>query len=207
MIYQLYIIKNTYDSDQFMFNLPEEQQKQLREQHEQVAKESGSQSILTAYSAWANEETLGWGVEAFADAAARIKHTLGLERIGWLKHVKAFTLLGTPVGERQTPNFPNPIYKLWMARNDSAAAMNFSHLTEAEKRAFWDQDHRKLDEVGGCYLFWCKSWWCSEEFTSWGVNAYPSIEAAQAHGEGLEAMNIARYQPGIALLGTILPEG
>ena len=58
------------------------------------------------------------------------------------------------------------------------------------------------DQAGGKQIVFCDSRWSSQQWRSFGVEEYPSIEALQEHTKRLEAMNWWRYGEITTVLGT-----
>lgn len=91
-----------------------------------------------------------------------------------------------------------PIYKLFMAKPSQAAYK----LSEEE----WKKLSAKLDEafaeVGGKHVIDCSSGWASEQWTFWGVEEFPDIEAVQKYTELLNELDWFQYVDSFTLLGT-----
>ncbi len=90
------------------------------------------------------------------------------------------------------------IYKLWMIRPKEA----FYQLSEEERQDVQERAQSALAEVGGEYIVICSSAWCSEQWTIWGVERFPSVEAVMQHARILEDMDELRYFDSMTLLGT-----
>lgn len=91
-----------------------------------------------------------------------------------------------------------PIYKLFIAKSTQAA----HQLPEEE----WQKLSAKLDEafakVGGKRVILCNSGWASEQWTFWGVEEFPDIEALQKYTELLNELNWFQYTDALTVLGT-----
>ena len=59
-----------------------------------------------------------------------------------------------------------------------------------------------LTKVGGRRPVLCNSSWASEEWTAFGVEEFPTIEALQEHTKLLTELNWYRYIVSVTLLGT-----
>jgi hypothetical protein len=59
-----------------------------------------------------------------------------------------------------------------------------------------------LTEVGGKRIVLCDSSWASEEWTGFGVEEFPTLEALQEHTKLLTDLNWYRYIVSSTLLGT-----
>ena len=83
-------------------------------------------------------------------------------------------------------------------------------LTEAGYQAFPNSQMEELikkalasrDQAGGKQIVSCDSRWSSQQWNSFGVEEYPSIEALQEHMKRLEEMNWWRYVEITTILGT-----
>ncbi len=75
-------------------------------------------------------------------------------------------------------------------------------LSEEEHKALLAKVNAALETVGGKSVVFCDSGWSSEEWQFFGVEVFPSIEAAQKHAELLAAINWHRYIKSSTLLGT-----
>lgn len=58
------------------------------------------------------------------------------------------------------------------------------------------------EKVGCKMVVLCKSGWSSEQWSFFGVEEFPNIEAEQKHSELLNELNWFRYQYSETVLGT-----
>jgi hypothetical protein len=65
----------------------------------------------------------------------------------------------------------------------------------------WGKWQQSIDRTGACLVLYCKSAWCNEGLPSFGVMAYPSVEARQADVDELEKLNWPLYFDVFTLLG------
>ena len=91
-----------------------------------------------------------------------------------------------------------PIYKLFMARPSQAG---YQVAQEEQQKTL-----AKLDEafagVGGKRIILCDSGWASEQWTFWGVEEFPDLEALQKYTALLNEMEWFQYVDSFTLLGT-----
>lgn len=204
MIYNLVIAKNTPYSNTKMANLPEQVVKDWDEVFsEERMKKYGAEWVAYCDCTWANEEYSVWAVNTYSDVHARIEHMKEITKAGWFQYADLFTLLGidTDGTGPQKPNFPNPIYSLWVIRNDPAALANYNRLSKEEEAELWRKHNENEDLTGACMVLRCKSYWANEEYWGFGISAYPSIEALVQNSEGLEKLNWPLYFKSFTLLG------
>ena len=91
-----------------------------------------------------------------------------------------------------------PIYKMFLVRPTES----FYALSQAEQEKLLTEVRSLLDKVGGRSIILCDSAWASEQWTFFGVEEFPSLEALQQHTKLLEALNWYRYIESTTLLGT-----
>ena len=90
------------------------------------------------------------------------------------------------------------IYKLWMAKPKEADYQS-SQEEESERSA---KVVEALERVGGKRVLVCYSRWSSEEWTAFGIEEFPDIEAVQEFTQHLEELDHYRYLEVFSLLGT-----
>jgi hypothetical protein len=91
------------------------------------------------------------------------------------------------------------IYKGFMIKAMKEA---WYQLSKEEQESLLAKVNAALEEVGGKRLVLCDSAWTSDAWVGFGVEEFPSIEAAQRHAHLLNELNWVRYIDGISLLGT-----
>jgi hypothetical protein len=94
-----------------------------------------------------------------------------------------------------------PIYKVWMFKPKDA----WYKLSPEEQQKLLAKSEEALKKVGGERMIVCYSSWCSEAWVAWGVEKFPDIEAAMAHGQLLLEANQYQYIDGLSYLGTEVP--
>jgi hypothetical protein len=96
------------------------------------------------------------------------------------------------------------IYKFWRIKRWTEA---WIQLAEEERHGVFTQIQENLEGVGGKWLLRCRCSWANEEYSSWGVNEYPSLEAAIKDGENLQKLGLWRYVESESMLGIPREEG
>ncbi len=91
-----------------------------------------------------------------------------------------------------------PIYKLFQAKFTEA----WHQLPGEEQRRLETQVEEALAQVGAKRVLLCVSAWANEQWTAFGVEEFPDIEAVQKHSQLLIELNWFRYLESITTLGT-----
>ena len=91
-----------------------------------------------------------------------------------------------------------PIYKLFVAKPSQASYK----LSQEEQQKIFAKIEEALEKVGGKRVISCDSGWASEQWTFWGVEEYPDIEAVQKYTEMLNELNWFQYVDSFTVLGT-----
>jgi len=90
------------------------------------------------------------------------------------------------------------VYKLWRVKRMTEA---WYQLSKEEQDKLQKQDQTDLESVGGKLVLVCSSGWANEGNLGWGVEEYPSLEAALEYGEKQRRLDWARYFDGESSLG------
>ena len=186
-IYQLFVLKNNIASNQAWKALSETENKALNDQEKASREEAGAKFVIGCNSAWADEAHPFWGVLRFPDLQARITHTQRLQKIGWLDITDAFTLLGTSDTEPETVTVPNPIYKLWIIKNNPATVLT-GNLPKGLDALRWEKHNALYKENASQIMLACHSGWCNEAYQGFGISVYPSVEANMKVMAGLNEL-------------------
>jgi hypothetical protein len=96
------------------------------------------------------------------------------------------------------------VYKFWRIKRWTEV---WKQLPEKERNRVFAEMQKKLEDVGGKWILRCRSSWANAEWHSWGVNEYPSLEAAVKDGENLRKMDFERYMESESMLGLPREEG
>ena len=97
----------------------------------------------------------------------------------------------------------NPIYQLWVIKNNSGTASRWAGMSESQQKELDEANSDSLKRVGAEILLWCKCSWANEEYDNWGVVSYPDIAARIEHTKNMEKMKWFQYIEAFTLLGTI----
>ena len=93
-----------------------------------------------------------------------------------------------------------PVYKLWRGRFTEA----WYQLSADEQQSLMAKVEQTLAQAGGKELVICSSGWADEYWQVFGVEEFPSLEAAQHHHQALQTLNWYRYIESTTTLGTAL---
>ena len=93
-----------------------------------------------------------------------------------------------------------PIYKVFLFRNTEA----YYQASEAERNEFLGKLEAAFQKVGGKRLVMCNSYWSSDQWSVFGVEVFPDIEAVQQYAEAMNELNMPRYVESMSVLGTEL---
>ena len=90
-----------------------------------------------------------------------------------------------------------PIYKLFQAKFTEA----WYQLSPEEQQQRIAQVNKALDQVGAKRMLLCNSAWSNEQWSAFGVEEFPDIEALQKHSQILNDLQWDRYLTGVTALG------
>lgn len=91
-----------------------------------------------------------------------------------------------------------PIYKFFMFKPKEA----WYQLSQEEQKNHLAKIEESLKKVGGKVIVACNSGWSSDQWSFFGVEEFPDIEAVQKHSEDLDKLNWFRYSESMSFLGT-----
>jgi hypothetical protein len=205
MIYELWIWKNQTSANRDYAKISVEDDKVLNQAfNDEGLKRFGAAWFLYCESTWADEEYRNWGITTYQNIEGRIEQARESKKAGWYRFGNMVSLLGTlemKEGAPQKPNFPKPIYQLWISKSNPVTTANYARLTKEDQDGLWAKWQQSVDRVGACMVLYCKSAWADESRPSFGVMAYPNIEGRQSHVEDLEKLNWGQYFDAFTLLG------
>jgi hypothetical protein len=95
-----------------------------------------------------------------------------------------------------------PVYKLWMAKFTPA----WYDLTKEEQDKHTAKEAETMKQAGGEVLMMRVCVWASEEWDAWGVEKFPSIEAAQQYAMALFNLGHYKYTSAKSYLGMDMPQ-
>ena len=93
------------------------------------------------------------------------------------------------------------IYHMFLAKPTEA----WYQLSREEQDNLIAKSAAAREQVGGKEVVFCNSGWAAEQWSLWGVEQYPDLEAVQKHHELLTALNWFRYIESMTFLGTKVP--
>ena len=93
------------------------------------------------------------------------------------------------------------IHKVWLARPTEA----WYQLSVDQQQALLAELTELGARLGGKEILFCFSGWSSEQWTYFGVEEYPNIEAVQALADAHLKMGWYRYLESMTILGTRAP--
>ena len=199
-IYEMYVVNHNLVATQANKALSEAQSKAIWDQHKAAEQATGVKDLFYCNSAWADEMHPEWGVARYPDLQARIEHTRLHQKAGFLDLVDAFSLLGTSETEPEAVTVPNPIYKLWILKNNPATALTYKNPKGLEA-LMWEKHNALYKQYGGQHILYCDSTWCNEAYQGFGISAYPDVEANMKIMAGLNELGWPGYFEVISYLG------
>jgi len=93
-----------------------------------------------------------------------------------------------------------PVYVLVLLKDATEAGYQLFQQGQAQEA--FQKAFASRDQAGGKVVIDCDSRWSSQQWRSFSVEEYPSVEALQEHMKHLEAMNWWRYVEITTILGT-----
>jgi hypothetical protein len=199
-IYQIFVGNNNIAANLAWKALSEAERKKLTDQEQASREAVGAKAIVLCDSAWADEAHPWWGLLRFPSLQARLEHTRTLQKIGWLDITDAFTLLGTSEAEPEAVTVPNPIYKLWIIKNNPATAMT-GNLPKGLDALRWEKHNALYKQHHSQVILSCGTAWCNEAYMAFGISVYPDVEANMNIMAGLNEMGWPGYFECISYLG------
>jgi hypothetical protein len=163
---------------------------------------AGVKSLVTCYSRWSNELYPVWGVEEFPSLQALQECTRANEKKQHFRYIEAETYCGILAeGFQGSPvEFPDPLYQLFLVKNQNNDP--WTGLAEDTRDRIFSAVGNSIREHGGIPLIGCDINWSNEEYAFFGVTAWPSMEAEQAHFNDLARLGWHRYFYAKTILGT-----
>lgn len=151
---------------------------------------------------WCNEAYAHWGVIEYPDLQAVQKVSRANEEIQWFRYVESETYLGTEIEnfEFAPVNIPNPFYQLFMVKNQANDL--WESLSKDTRERIFSGVLESIQKNGGRMVIGCEVDWSNEEYSNFGVIAWPSEEAQKAHFKDLAKIGWHRYTYAKTILGT-----
>jgi hypothetical protein len=91
-----------------------------------------------------------------------------------------------------------PICKLFLYKRKEA----WYQLSQEEQQEYLAKIKESLESVGGKSIVVVESAWSSEQYTGYGVEEFPDIEAVQKHSKRVMELGACRYNDVLTVLGT-----
>ena len=207
MIYELWLWKNNPVANAAIEKMTPEEEKAMDQAfNAEAMARYGAGWVLYCSSSWANDAYRNWGVTTYKSIEQKIEHTKIFTKAGWYRFAELYSILGTLDGaEPSLPDYPNPIYELWMVRNDPVTTANFLHLSKEEEAELRVKHAESEKRTGAHMVLYCKSAWANEEYSGFGVTAFPNIEACQQNRDDLDQLNWSLYFNSFSMLGIVEP--
>ncbi|NOZ28121.1 MAG: hypothetical protein GXP39_08735 [Chloroflexi bacterium] len=163
----------------------------------------GGKTIVTLNPLWSNERWALAGVEEFPDIDAVYKHAEILFFQDHYRFTEGFSILGVrwprdDTSQTLRSTMENSVFKVWMMRLPEA----WYTLSQEERNANSARAAQILEQVEGKQIIVCACGWSNEQWVLFGVEEFPSVEAAQRHADLLFANDHFRYSDGVSMLGT-----
>ncbi len=198
-IYHLFIVRGYREA---YYQLSQEEREQLWARVGESGRAAGAKVLVGCYSRWSNEVYPAWGVEEFPDLQAVQQSARTNEKNEHFRYIEAETYNGNLMEGFQIPkvDLPDPIYQLFLVRNHHNDA--WASLPEDTRDRIFSAVGESIRKHGGISLIGCDINWSNEEYSFFGVTAWPNMEAEQAHFHDLTCFGWHRYFYAKTILGT-----
>jgi hypothetical protein len=205
MLYQMWMINHSTASSLSLAQQTEAEREATLKALIAAHVDSGARPLLRCTSGWTDEQHPWWGGTSFPNLESRIKQYQLISEYGFLRsNEPTFTLLGTALEEPRLDSIqPGLIYCLWMIRSDPAASVAYKSLSEEEKEQLWEKVGNTMNRLDGCWIIRCNAYWANDAYQSFGVEAFPSLEAIQEYKAELQKLDWPIYLPATSILGTL----
>lgn len=198
-IYLLYLVRGYREA---YYQLSDEGRAQFWKRIDENITVSGETNLLTCNSRWCNEAYLAWGLGEFPDLQAVWKSAQTNEDNQHFRYLATESVLGMKMGDDpiDTVDFPDPIYQLWMVKNPGTSVLD--SLPASEGDHLGSKVGESIQNHGGVSVIVCDCGWSNEEYSAFGITAWPNLAAEQAHFKDLESLGWHRYLYAKTILGT-----
>jgi hypothetical protein len=206
MIYNLWLWKNNPTTNRLFASMTDEETKAMQANFtEEAMARRNSAWELYCECAWANEEYRNWGLVRYDSIQDRQRDTKEITQAGWFNYGDMVSLLGIPQmpngGGAVKPDFPDPLYQLWIMRANPTALANYMSLSKDQEAELWGKWQESVKRTGACMMLNCISAWCDEQRPGFGVMAYPSMEARIEHVADTQKLHWGLYGDAFTILG------
>lgn len=163
--------------------------------------EVGGRSLLNCKSRWGNEAIPYWGVVDYPNVQAVQNMAEIFEKRNGYRYAETETYLGAG-GETfaETVDIPDAVYQLFLLHNVNNEP--WAALPKEKQDEIFGCMAESIEKHGGKTMFWSSISWSNEEYESFGVIAWPDVEAIQSHFAVLDGIGWHRYFYARTILGT-----
>jgi hypothetical protein len=198
-IYQLYLSKGYTEA---YFQLSAEAKQALWQRAEERVASQGGKFLISCRSRWCDETYQGWGVIEFPDIKAVQRVAELDEQDAFFRYVKTRTLLGLLRQGEHIPDMPGPdaVYQLFLMTDQGDN--DWLSLAADERKRIFGLVMDSIAQHGGQTAIACTTSWSNEEISDFGIIAWPSADAVQAHFADLAKIGWHRYAYARTILGT-----
>ena len=92
---------------------------------------------------------------------------------------------------------PDKVYKVFLGKQTEA----WYALSQEDRDALMEKVNDALEKAGGKRVVFCNSTWATEQWRFFGVEEFPSTDAAVLHSELLDKIDLRRYVQSVTTLG------
>ncbi len=202
-IYHLFMVRSYREA--YYQRLPEARD-QLWTRFCESGTAAGANMLVSCYSRWSNETYPVWGIEAYPNLQAVQQSAHSNEKNQHFRYLEVEGYNGVLMEGFQIPtvDIPNPIYQLFLVKNQNNDA--WASLAEDTRDRLFDAVGESNRKNCGINLIGCDINWSNEEYSFFGVTAWPNIEAERAHFKELTKLGWHRYFYAKTILGTSYAE-
>ena len=93
---------------------------------------------------------------------------------------------------------PDKVYKVFLGKQTEA----WYALSQEDQDTLLERVNEALDKAGGRRIVLCNSTWATEQWHFFGVEEFPSVDAAMLHSQLLDEIDLRRYVESTTTLGT-----
>ncbi|MFT3893116.1 MAG: hypothetical protein QM730_15915 [Anaerolineales bacterium] len=198
-IYHLFLVRGYREA---YYQLSPEGRDQLWARVGESSQAAGAKTIVGCYSRWSNETYPAWGIEEYPNLQALQQSARTNEKNQHFRYLEAETYNGVLTEGFQIPtvDIPDPIYQLFLVKNQHNDA--WASLAEDTRDRIFAAVGESIRKNCGINLIGCDINRSNEEYSFFGVTAWPTIEAEQAHFQELTKLGWNCYFYAKTILGT-----
>ncbi len=198
-IYKLFIIHRFTEG---FYQLSPEARESLWKKIVENETTAGVKPLIYCNARWCDEAVAGWGVEEYPDIQAVQNVSEMHEKYEWFRYVDSQTFLGTlgMGGEIPQDTLPESIYQLFIIKN--LGVDRWESLQQDTRDRIFAGITESIERLGGKLAIACDIDWSNEEYSNYGIIAWPNIEAQRAHFQDIAKIGWHRYIHARTILGT-----